>query len=449
VNSKIRSALAILAIGLIIASSFASLAASQSIVTRTITETTTKYTTTTTTITAGTKTLTTTITHTHTEYITRTLTRIITLTKTRWETKTITYTSTLTKKISLDEIIEKYARSGEKAIIMDVIVKGHHYKVILYYPSSEKFNKNVRVTGGLVIDAANLQVVPHTPENEILLQAAFIKALYPLYGSFSWYTDLNDLANLARIQFGLATYMYFGIRVAWALGEFALGIADPVHETTEWITEVTHYIANFYRYSKCEEDKTNIDIIAEGLKTGLKEANGIKLIKEIYEEWKRGRTVTDAARIAQRAKDALLSIKSGIFIGQTFTDLIFRSDLQAMAFSWLATASYLDRARLYQTELIRIIEKPLEEAEPYEILYFLSGRVRYYESLAKAFYYQAKMHEELLRRNSIWAIINNSKESHRHFMALYNAWLANRDRSLSEIKYFYDNLESTLSNYRG
>ena len=95
-NDKMRSALTILAIGLIIASSFVSLAASQSIATRTITETTTKYTTTTTTIMTGTKTLTTTITHTHTEYITRTLTRTITLTKTKWETEIRITTSTVT-----------------------------------------------------------------------------------------------------------------------------------------------------------------------------------------------------------------------------------------------------------------------------------------------------------------------------------------------------------------
>ena len=98
-NNKMRLALAILAIGLIIASSFVSLAASQSIATRTITETTTKYTTTTTTITTGTKTLTMTIKHTHTDYITKT--RVITRTKTFTLTKTITATTTLTRTETL------------------------------------------------------------------------------------------------------------------------------------------------------------------------------------------------------------------------------------------------------------------------------------------------------------------------------------------------------------
>ena len=95
-NNKMKLALAILAIGLIIVSSFTSLVASQSMATKTITETTTKYTTTTTTITTGTKTLTRTITHTHTEYITRTLTRTRTLTKTIYITKTLTMYKTVT-----------------------------------------------------------------------------------------------------------------------------------------------------------------------------------------------------------------------------------------------------------------------------------------------------------------------------------------------------------------
>lgn len=101
-NNKMRLALAILAIGLIIASSFMSLMALQSIATRTITKTATEYTTTTTTIIMGTKTLTRTITHTRTEYITKTLSRTVTFTRTRTKTvtSTTTTTTTVTKKVS-------------------------------------------------------------------------------------------------------------------------------------------------------------------------------------------------------------------------------------------------------------------------------------------------------------------------------------------------------------
>jgi len=96
VNNKMRLALTILAIGLIVASSLASLAASQTIATRTITETATKYTTTTMTITTGTRTLTRAITHTRTEYTTKTRTVTYTVTETMEATRTRTTTVTTT-----------------------------------------------------------------------------------------------------------------------------------------------------------------------------------------------------------------------------------------------------------------------------------------------------------------------------------------------------------------